>query len=88
MSRFKPQLTVITEETLREANSGHGKANPYQPVQYKTYAELKRKIKQHLKENLEGIIPVCRSRKGEWGEWFENWKLIDGEPQIIKQGWM
>lgn len=88
MSNFKPQLTVITNETLRESRSHWQSKSPYQTVQYKTYDELKRNIKKHLEENLEQQIPVCRSRRGEWGEWFENWSLIDGKPKIIKQGWM
>lgn len=88
MSNFKPQITVITEESRRDYCNGYGKGNPYKTIQYKTYAELKRNIKQHLVDNLEAQVPVCRSRKGEWGEYFENWKLVDGKPTIIKEGWM
>jgi hypothetical protein len=88
MSAFKPQLTVITSETLRESRSGWKNKSPYKTIRYSTYRELKKNIKNHLEENEESIIPVSRSRRGEWGEWFENWQLIDGVPTIIKQGWM
>jgi hypothetical protein len=30
---------------------------------------------------------VVRSRRGEWGEWFEHWELINGKPTIVKKGW-
>jgi hypothetical protein len=33
-------------------------------------------------------VTVCRSRRGEWGEWFEHWKLDDEKLSIIKYGWM
>jgi hypothetical protein len=88
MSKFKPQLTVITDETLRDANNSYPRKSPYKTIRYKTYVELKKNIKKHLKENLEAQISVSRSKRGEWGEWFENWRLEDGEPTIIKEGWM
>lgn len=57
---------------------------------YKSYRELKKSLKGHCgncKED-EGVF-VCRYRRGEWGEWFERWKLDDnGKPYIVKQGWM
>jgi len=87
MSNFKPQLTIITNETRREYSNGYGKGSPYKTIQYPTYRELKKNIKKHLQENLESIISVSRSRRGEWGEWFENWTLVNDVPTIIKQGW-
>ena len=88
MSNFKPQVTIITEETRREYVNGYGKKSPYKTIQYPTYRELKKNIQRHLEENLEATISVSRSRRGEWGEWFENWQLVNGKPGIIKQGWM
>jgi hypothetical protein len=87
MSNFKPQLTVITNETRREYSNSNGKKNPYQTIQYPTYKELKRNMKKHLEENIEENISVSRSRRGEWGEWFEIWKLVDEKPMIVKEGW-
>ena len=88
MSNFKPQITIITEETRREYVNGYGKKSPYKTIQYKTYSELKRNLRKHLEENIEETLSVCRSRRGEWGEWFEVWKLIDSKPTKIKEGWM
>lgn len=85
---FKPQITVITEETRREYANSYGKGSPYKSIPYKTYKELKKNIKRHLEENIEDTVSVSRSKRGCWGEWFEIWKMIDGWPVIIKQGWM
>lgn len=87
MSNFKPQITVITQESNRDYYNRQGKS-PYKTIQYKTYRELKKNLKNHLLENLEAQVCVSRSKRGEWGEWFENWKLINGKPEIVKQGWM
>lgn len=85
---FKPQITIITEETRREYTNSYGKKNPYQTVRYKTYRELKKNIKKHLEDNLESTVSVSRSKRGEWGEFFEIWTLHNGKPEIVKSGWM
>jgi hypothetical protein len=34
-------------------------------------------------------VSVFRHRRGEWGEWFENWQFnAEREPTIVKEGWM
>jgi hypothetical protein len=30
---------------------------------------------------VNGLIKILE------GEWFEKWKMIQGKPKIIKQGW-
>lgn len=85
---FKPQITVITEETRRDAAYSYGKKSPYKSIQYKTYKELKKNIKKHLEENIEDTVSVLRSRRGEWGEFYEIWTLLDGKPVIVRSGWM
>lgn len=87
MSNFKPEVRVITQETNRDYHNRQGKS-AFVSIQYPTYKELKKNIKKHLEENLEPMVFVNRSRRGKWGEWFENWMLVGGKPQIIKQGWM
>jgi len=86
MANFKPEIRIITKETIRESYNSN--KNRYQNIQYKTYRELKKNLKRHLEENYEDNVHVSRSRRGEWGEWFEIWTLRDGKPVIIKQGWM
>lgn len=88
MANFKPQVTIITEETRRDYSNSYGKGSPYKTIQYPTYRELKKNLKKHLHENIEAQICVSRSRKGEWGEWAETWTLVNGKPTIVKEGWM
>lgn len=87
MSNFKPQITVITSESNRDYRNGYNRKSPYVVIQYKTYKELRKNIFTHLSENLEAQVSVCRSKRGQWGEWFENWKLVDGKATIVKEGW-
>lgn len=55
-------------------------------VRFPTYRDLKKNIAKYLKHQSE--IHVSRSKRGCWGEWFENWELVNGKPKIVKQGWM
>jgi hypothetical protein len=87
MSNFRPSVFIITRETQYEARDSYGKKNAHRSVSYDTYRELKKNLKRHLQENLEDTISVSRSRRGEWGEWFEHWMLIDGKPKKVKEGW-
>lgn len=52
-----------------------------------TYREAKKKIPEALKQSITGQIEIYRSKRGQWGEWFEHWKLVNGKPKIIKEGW-
>ena len=58
--------------------------------EFNTYAELKKNIRSLIEENQgeTNCLTVSRTRRGEWGEWFEKWSIINGKPQIWKQGWM
>tara|TARA_R110000772_G_C13310268_1_gene440075 strand:+ start:17588 stop:17869 length:282 start_codon:yes stop_codon:yes gene_type:complete len=92
MSRFKPQLTYMTRESLENyynTPSYVKGVSKYITIQYKTYAELLRNLKEHLKVNIDDDgVNVLRSRRGQWGEWYEHWKLDNNEnPTIIKEGW-
>lgn len=55
---------------------------------FPTYTELKRNLKKLIQECPDGEVFVSRSRRGEWGEWFEYWSLSNGQPVVTKQGWM
>jgi hypothetical protein len=57
--------------------------------EFLTYQELKSKLKKLLEQSPDGIVRVYRSRRGQWGEWFEHWQFnYQRKPVIIKQGWM
>ena len=90
MSRFKPQVSYMTEQSWREYRNDYSRKikSPTITKEYPTYAELKRNIEQHLKDNIgDDPVFVVRSRRGEWGEWFENWEFVKGKPTIVKEGW-
>lgn len=57
---------------------------------FNTYAELKKNIRSLIEENQgeTNCLTVSRTRRGEWGEWYEKWSIINGKPQIWEQGWM
>jgi len=54
----------------------------------RNYKEIKRTMQSLLDDSENGIVSVLRSRRGEWGEWFEKWGLLNNKPVILKQGWM
>ena len=86
MPNFKPQISYITEESIRAVYGKSGSRTITK--RFDTYAKLKKSLKAILTSNLDEYAVVSRSRKGEWGEWFEHWILVNGKPKIIKQGWM
>jgi hypothetical protein len=59
-----------------------------QITSFSTYRELKKNMRLLLKRAADNTVTVSRSRRGEWGEWFEIWQMCHGEPVIIKEGWM
>lgn len=89
MSNFKPSLTYKTHDSLRLYEM-RDKKRDYIFESYPTYRKVKSRVINVLKhENpIDNEVSVSRSRRGEWGEWFETWALVDGKPKIIKQGWM
>ena len=90
MAQFRPQVTYMTSESLHDYRVGRLRCtSPYKTERFKTYTELKKALKDYILDNHIGEDPVfvSRSRRGEWGEWFEKWVKVNGEPKIIKQGW-
>ncbi len=90
MANFKPQVTYMTNESHRDYNSDRYRVNsPYVTKRFNTYAELKKALKDYILHNHIGDdeVFVSRSRRGEWGEYFEKWVLVNGKPKITKQGW-
>lgn len=76
MPNFKPSIRI---------NNRNFTATSYV---FNTHKELKRNLLQALLDSYDHEATVSRSKRGEWGEWFENWELSNGKPRIIKQGWM
>lgn len=87
MANFKPQVTYTTKDSLREYRNNQIKSM-YIVEQFKTYRELKKALTEILEKSNDVYVSVVRSRKNEWGEWFEHWQLDSKrKPIIIKQGW-
>jgi hypothetical protein len=90
MAQFKPQVTYMTSSSLHDYRvERYGVRSPYKTEIFKTYAELKKALKDRILHDHigENEVFVTRSRRGEWGEYYEKWALIDGKPTIIKKGW-
>jgi len=90
MAQFKPQVTYMTSSSLHDYRMDrYGVSSPHITKSFNTYAELKKALRDYILHNHIGKneVFVTRSRRGEWGEWFEKWELINGKPTIIKKGW-
>ena len=85
MANFKPQVSFITKDSIREYRCF--RKNRTNVNVYPTYAKLKASIGAILKASHDECAFVVRSRRGEWGEWFEYWELVNGKPKIVKEGW-
>lgn len=79
MPSFKPYAIINITETTSEIR-GHYR-------QFKTYQELKKNLGDLLKESNDNEVHVLRSRRGQWGEWNEKWKLVNNKPTKYWEGW-
>lgn len=83
MAQFRPSVSYVIE-----GENGFGK---YKTIYEKNYKIVKKNILTYLNECwlTEPKVNVYRSRRGEWGEWFEHWQLnSEGKPVIVKEGWL
>lgn len=88
MAMRKPYLEYVTRESLNDYTNNR-RCHLQLIKTFNSYAELKRSLKSVCEENIdEDGVFVIRQRKGEWGEWFERWDLVNGKPVIIRKGWM
>ena len=90
MANFKPQVTYMTDTSLHDYKVERLRVtSPSITKSFNTYAELKKDLKDYILDNHIGDdeVFVVRSRRGEWGEWYEKWIKVNGVPKIVKQGW-
>jgi len=81
ITQWKPSVTINGKTT-----------------RFSTYRELVKNMKllldrdtqeRRLCDYMNAEVFVSRSKRGEWGEWFERWSYdANRKPTIIKQGWM
>lgn len=84
---FRPSVMVSVPRNYSgkfEENVSNGSIQ----LQFATYEQVKKEMKYLLKVSDDNEVSVYRHRRGEWGEWFEKWAMINGKPKIYKQGWM
>ena len=84
---FRPSVVVSVPRNYSgkfEENVCNGSIQ----LQFATYEQVKKEMKYLLKVSDDNEVSVYRHRRGEWGEWFEKWTMINGKPKIYKQGWM
>ena len=72
ITQWKPQVHITGQKT----------------TSFSTYREVVRNMKLLLQRSKDNEVFVSRSKRGEWGEWFEYWQMSGGKPMIFKQGWM
>jgi hypothetical protein len=83
MSNFKPQFSISPNSDNWRMLDGKSKS-----FVFPTFRELKTKLKGIMKEYYVTEVCVSRSRRGEWGEWFEYWHLSGKKLRKGKEGWM
>jgi hypothetical protein len=59
----------------------------YKNVLVPTYKAVKRKMNAFMNDSFDENVSVFRRRRGQWGEWYENWAKVGNKCQIIKEGW-
>jgi hypothetical protein len=85
MAKFTPQVSYTTQESIVEYRTSISTNF----ILYPTYRQLVADMNSIIKKSIDGVAYVSRSRRGEWGEWFEVWQEDSfGKPAIVKQGWM
>jgi hypothetical protein len=88
MANKKPFVTYITRESYQEYINNQ-RRSMYISQEFDTYRELKKHLKRLCEINRDADgVSVTRTRRNEWGQWFEYWELNSkGEPYIVKEGW-
>ena len=83
----KPGFWVTTEETRRNCRNGMSKHESAY-IYADTYRKLKQELKTYIPLSVTDEVTICRQRRGNWGEYYETWRMVQGKPKIVKQGWM
>lgn len=57
---------------------------------FPTYAKLRRAMKAMMSDSIDNVIGVTRTRRGEWGQWFERWAINEQTNKLekIKETWL
>lgn len=87
MPKFRPDIFLPCDEHKLSCYDERRWKNGHLHKSYPTYRELKKDLPFYLGISHTGEVFVTRYRRGEWGEYFEVWRLVNGKPKIIREGW-
>ena len=85
MAQFRPQFSIPYNYDERHLFDKEWQS---QYFVFPTYRELKKNLIPIMKQYGVTQVSVSRSRRGEWGEWFEYWHLHGNKLSKGKEGWM
>lgn len=78
--------TILVRVMARDPVGG-GMYHKTDRVEYRSYRELRKDIANQIARSEDGVIHVARSKRGQWGEWFEVWTMRDRKPKLVREGW-
>ena len=81
---IKPQIHIVITEYVDYLGRT---LQRNKVVQFKTHRDLKKNLKKWIGISSDDEAYVYRSRRGEWGEWFEVWTISNNKLKLLKQGW-
>ena len=41
-------------------------------------------MKAMMSDSIDNVIDVTRTRRGEWGQWFERWAINEDNNKLVK----
>ncbi len=82
-----PSIFINTPLTFKYVN-GRTIGVDHFSKEFNTYKEVKKALRDLLRMSDDGQVIVYRKKRGEFGEWFEHWRFVDGKPEIVKGDWM
>ena len=62
----------------------------YEDITYEDYATLKKNLTKLINKSWDSTVCVTRTRRGEWGQWFERYHGLNekGKPNKVKETWL
>jgi hypothetical protein len=47
-------------------------------------------MKAMMNDSVDNVVEVTRTRRGEWGQWFERWAINEATNKLekIKETWL
>lgn len=57
---------------------------------FDNYRLLRKAMKAMMSDSVDNIVDVTRTRRGEWGQWFERWAINEATNKLekIKETWL